>query len=180
MAPPQTPPLWGGEYPSPKPTPFCVFRDTPIILNTPISGSACRNPWCCLVELIQLYSVINWVHLMRVCCDRRWGMWQHNVRVTSRRLQWRSRAARDVTQGRNSFPWSPRSARIQSLTQRYTAVGIYLFYLFNSSIHINNKNIKTYDSSPQCGLNGQHRVMPLTCGRNRPTNKNDAIFKSTQ
>jgi len=29
-------------------------------------------------------------------------------------------------------------------------------------------------------INGQQRVTPLTCGRNRPTDKNNAIFKSTQ
>ena len=52
-------------------------------------------------------------------------------------------------------------------------------YLFNSSIHINNSNIKTYDSSPWCGLNGQHRVMPLTCGRNRHTDKNNGEAERT-
>ena len=31
----------------------------------------------------------------------------------------------------------------------------------NSSLQINNRKIKTYDSLRQCGLNGQHRVMLL-------------------
>jgi len=58
---------------------------------------------------------------------------------------------------------------------------IYYFYLFVSSIHTDNKKVK-HTTIHQCGLNGQHRVMPLMCGRNMPTYKNNAIrlFKSTQ
>ena len=57
----------------------------------------------------------------------------------------------------------------------------YLFYFFYFINPHQQQENKTYDSSPQCGLNGQHKmVMPLTCGRNRPTCKNNAIFKSTQ
>ena len=66
----------------------------------------------------------------------------------------------------------------------YLVKFIYFIYLFISSIHIKNENLK-HTTVIQCGLNGQHRVVPLMCGCGLaiiglPTYKNNAILKSRQ